>query len=175
MLQGHPAATACEQFLRGQSGWLTSPLVLFEAKGILTKVYGVAPGDATRKLAQFTAMPVVLLDLDAAGTTAVLHLADTHGLDLTDAALLHLTQRQGARYLATEDQRLAQACGQFGITPVSPLNGILRHQVASWEAAHVVTKGLPRVLGRVHQWLSRSHPQAAQDFWSQTGGGSHLP
>jgi hypothetical protein len=36
-------------------------------------------------------------------------------------------------------------------------------------------KGLPRVLRRVHKWLGQSHPKAAQDFWSQTGGGSHLP
>ena len=44
-LQGHPAAPACEQFLRAHTGWFTSPLVLFEAKGILTKVYGVSPSD----------------------------------------------------------------------------------------------------------------------------------
>jgi hypothetical protein len=71
LLQGHPAATACEQLLRAHAGWFTSPWVLFEA--------------------------------------------------------------------------------------------------------HVPPKGLPRVLRRVQLWLSHSHPQAAQDFWSQTGGGSHLP
>jgi hypothetical protein len=37
VLQGHPGATACEQFLRAHSGWFTSPLVLFETKGHLTK------------------------------------------------------------------------------------------------------------------------------------------
>ena len=38
LLQGHPALTACEHFLRAHTGWFTSPLVLFEAKGVLTKV-----------------------------------------------------------------------------------------------------------------------------------------
>jgi predicted nucleic acid-binding protein len=37
LLQGHPAALPCEQFLRAHSGWFTSPLVPTEAKNILTK------------------------------------------------------------------------------------------------------------------------------------------
>jgi hypothetical protein len=28
---------------------------------------------------------------------------------------------------------------------------------------------------QIHEWLGRMHPQAADDFWSQTGAGSHLP
>jgi hypothetical protein len=150
-------------------------LVLFEAKGILTKVYGVQSSDATRKLTQFAAVPVTLLELDPAAAFPVLQLADAHGLDLTDAVLLHLTRQHGAGYLATEDQHLARVCSQFGITPQSPLDAALRQQVAAWEAANLPAKGLPRVLRRVYQWLSNTHPQAAQDLWSQTGGGSHLP
>src|SRR3712207_8472589 len=50
LLQGHPASAPCEQFLRGYSGWFTSPLVLFEARGVLTKVYGVDVTLATQKL-----------------------------------------------------------------------------------------------------------------------------
>src|SRR5437588_7183617 len=90
VVQGHPAATPCEQFLRASSGWFTSPLVLFEAKAILTKVYGVQASAATRKLTQFAAVPVSLLELDPAAAFPVLQLADTRGLDLTDAVLLHL-------------------------------------------------------------------------------------
>jgi predicted nucleic acid-binding protein len=156
-------------------GWFTSPLVLFEAKNILTKAYSVDPGDATKKLLQFAAGPIALLDLDAAGATATLQLADTHGLDLTDAALLHLAHQHGAGFLATEDNRLAQACTQLGITPQSPLDAALRQQVAAWEAANLPSKGLARVLRRIHQWLNQTYPQAAKDFLSQTGGGNHLP
>lgn len=43
LLQGHPAATACEQLLRAHSGWFTSTAVFFEAKSVLTKVYGEDP------------------------------------------------------------------------------------------------------------------------------------
>jgi hypothetical protein len=77
--------------------------------------------------------------------------------------------------VATEDQQFAQVCSQLGITPQSPLDAGLRQQVAAWEAANLAPKGLARVLRRVYGWLHRIHPQAAQDFWSQTGGGSHLP
>jgi hypothetical protein len=47
---GHPAALPCDQFLRSQSGWFSSPLVLLEAKNILTKVYSVDAAAATAKL-----------------------------------------------------------------------------------------------------------------------------
>jgi predicted nucleic acid-binding protein len=174
-LQGHPAALACELFLSAHSGWFTSPLVLFETKNILTKVYSVAAAEATRKLLQFAAGPVALISLDPATVTSALNLADRHGLNLTDAVLLHLALQHGAPFLATEDQRLAQVCAQLGITPQSPLDAALRQQVAAWEAVNLAPKGLGRVLRRIHQWLGQSHPQAAQDFWSQTGGGGHLP
>jgi predicted nucleic acid-binding protein len=175
LLHGHPATQPCEQFLLAHSGWFTAPAILFEAKNILTKVYSVDPGDATRKLTQFAAGPVALLELDPAAAVSVLGLADSLSLDLADAALLFLARQHGAGYLATEDQRLAQACARVGITVQSPLDAALRNQVAAWEAANLAPKGLPRVLRRVHQWLGQGHPQAAQDFWSQTGAGSHLP
>src|SRR4051794_22641646 len=89
--QGHPAALPCEHLLATHSGWFTSPLVLFEAKNILTKVYSVDPAAATQKLTQVASGPLVLIDPDPAATALVLQLADTHGLDLTDAVLLHLT------------------------------------------------------------------------------------
>jgi hypothetical protein len=56
-----------------------------------------------------------------------------------------------------------------------PLDAVLRQQVAAWENTNLPGKGLPRILRRVHQWLSQTHPQAAQNFWSQTGAASHLP
>src|SRR5262249_30687486 len=55
---------ACELLLRAHTGWFTSASVLFEAKAVLTKVYGEDPALATQKLAQVAAGPVVLLDLD---------------------------------------------------------------------------------------------------------------
>jgi predicted nucleic acid-binding protein len=175
LLHGHPALTACEQLLRAHPGWFTSPWVLFEAKSVLTKVYGEDPTLATQKLTQVAGGPIVLLDLDPADVPTVFGLADTYALDLTDAVLLHLAYRHGAGYLATDDQRLSLVCSQFAITPLSPLDAVLRQAVGAWEAAHLPPKGLPRVLRRVHQWLSQSNPQAAQNFWSQTGAGSHLP
>ncbi len=175
LLQGHPALATCEQLLRTHSGWFTSPAVLFEAKAVLTKVYGEDPVLVTQKLAQVAAGPVVLVDLDPADVATVLQVADTQLLDLTDCILLHLACRHRAGYLATDDLRLAQVCPKFGITPLSPMDPVLRQAVGAWEAARLPPKGLPRVLRRVHQWLSQTHPPAAPDFWSHSGGGSHLP
>ena len=175
LLQGHPALKACEQLLRANSGWFTSPWVLFEAKNVLVKVYGEDAAVTTAKLTQVANGPVVLLDLDPADTPTVLALADSHSLDFTDAVLLHLARSNGAGNIATDDRPLSQACARFGINAVTPLDAALRTAVAAWEAVHVPPKGLARVLRRVHQWLSHAHAQAAQDFWSQTGGGSHLP
>lgn len=175
VVDGHPAGPTCEQFIKAQSGWFTSPLVLIEARTILSKVYSVDPAAATKKLEQFLTVPITFADLDATGVLAAFQLADVHGLDATDAVLLQLAISNGARTIATADQHFAHVCAQSGINAVSPLDAALRNMVATWEAAHVQPKGLPRVLWRVHQWLSQRHVQAAQDFWSQTSGGSHLP
>jgi predicted nucleic acid-binding protein len=174
-LPGHPAEMVCEQLLRSNTGWFTSPFVLVEAKNILTKVYRVDPISATAKLSQISAGPLDVLHLSHADIAASFRLADALGVDFTDATLLHLSSQHAVGSLATEDQRLAQACQGFRIKPMSPIDAALRQQVAAWEAAHVPLKGLPRVLRRIHQWLTQTYPQVAQDFWSQTAGGAHLP
>lgn len=175
MLQGHPAATVCEQFLTHQTGWCTNPLVLFEAQRILTRVYSVDSAAATQKLLQLCDGLVEIVELESASVGPALHAADTLGVDLTDAVLLQTVQQRGASFLATDDQRLAQACQQLGVAPVSPIDQAMRQQIAAWEIAHLAPKGLPRVLRHIHGWLCQSHVPAAQDFWNRTGAGSHLP
>src|SRR5260370_41259458 len=83
LLPGHPASLPCEQFLRAHSGWFTSPLVLVEAKHILTTVYGVNPRTATAKLLQFPPGPVLLPDLDPAAVASAFHPPPAPGPDLT--------------------------------------------------------------------------------------------
>jgi hypothetical protein len=75
LLQEHPALTAWEQLLLAHSDWFTSPWVLFEAKGVLTKVYGEDSVLATQKLAQIAGGPIVLLDLNPTGLPTVLRLS----------------------------------------------------------------------------------------------------
>lgn len=175
LLNGHPAATACEQFIDTKTGWFTSPLVLFEAKNVLVRVYGIAAAAATQKLSQFCRGPVTLLSLDAAAVPAALALAETHGIDLTDAVLLHLAQQNSVTVLASDDQRLEQAGAPLGIVVQSPVDTSLRQQIAAWEKAHLPAKGLPRILRRVHDWLAPHAPALAQQFWTESGAGSHLP
>ena len=175
LLEAHPASTTCEQFIRSHSGWFTTAFTLFEAKAILTKVYAVDTTLASRKLAQFAAGPIVVTAVDSLTAFAAMDTADTLGLDLTDTVLLQAVQARGALWLATDDTKLAQVCRRVGVTPETPIDAALRRQMVTWEAANLPAKGLPRVLRQIHQWLHRLAPSTAEDFWSHTGGGSHLP
>jgi predicted nucleic acid-binding protein len=175
LLNGHPASVMCEQFIRNRTGWFTTTFTLFEAKTILTKVYSVDSALASQKLAKFAASPIIVVAVDLATALTAMRMADTFGIDLTDAVLLQTSQLHGALLLATEDKKLVQACQKIGITPETPIDATLRQQIAAWEVANLPAKGLPRILRHIHQWLNQIHPQTAQDFWSQTGGGSHLP
>ena len=175
LLQGHPAATPCEQFLRNQTGWFTTPLVLFEARAVLVKVYGTDPVQTTHKLTQLAQGPVTILDLTPTDALAALAFGDAHQLDLTDAALLLAAQHHSVQELATEDLRLRQVCVTLGIATTSPVDAVVRQQIDVWEASHLAPKGLARTLRSIQHWLSRHHPQTAIDFWSRTGNGSHLP
>ena len=141
-----PGRAACEQMLRSHTGWFTSPLVLFEAKAALIKVYGVEPTLATQKLVQVASGPVTFIDLAPVDVVAAFQLTDTLALDFTDAVLLRLAQNHGARFLATDDQVLSKICPQFGITPLSPLDDTLRQAVSAWETSHLPPKGLPGTL-----------------------------
>jgi len=175
LLSNHPASAVCEQFIRTHNGWFTTAFTLFEAQAILTKVYTVEALLAARKLAQLTAGPIVVTAVDLPTALAAMNMAAAMNIDLTDAVLLQTAQAQGALWIATEDGKLAQACRQVGITPETPIDAALRQQMALWETANLPAKGLPRVLHQIYQWLNRVSSKVAQEFWSHTGGGSHLP
>lgn len=175
LLDRHPASAVCEQFIRTRTGWFTTALTLLETKAILTKVYGVDLALATQKLAQLAAGPIAVLSLDVSAVLTAMSTTDILGIDLTDAVLLHTVRAQGATWMATDDYKLIQACRQVGIIAETPIDADLRQRMATWEAANLPEKGLPRLLHQIHRWLSDNYPQAAQDFWSQTGRGSHLP
>jgi len=175
LLQNHPASAACEQFIRARTGWFTTASSLLEAKAVLTKIYGIEAALATKNLTAFTEELVEVLPIDASTALAAMRLADVQGLDFTDAILLSLTSSLGATTLATDDRKLAQASAQFGITVENPIDDSLRQLMTAWESTKLAPKGLPRILRHIHDWLNRTHQATAQDFWSQTGGGAHMP
>jgi len=43
LLDGHPASTACEQFITSRQGWVSTPFLVIEGTAIMIKVYGVEP------------------------------------------------------------------------------------------------------------------------------------
>ena len=175
LLDNHPASAICESFIRERTHWLTTTLTLLEAKAILTKVYVVDATLASQKISQFSAGPIEIIEVDLTMTLAAMQIADTLEIDITDAVLLQASRTRGANALATDDRKLIQACHQVDLMPETPIDDLLRRQMASWEAKNLPQKGLPRILRRIHRWLHQKNQRVAETFWSQTGGGSHLP
>ena len=175
LLDDHPASAACESFIRDHVSWFTTTLTLLEAKAILTKVYAIDVNLTSQQLSQFSAGPIEIVEVDLPTILAAMQTADTLEIDITDAVLLQATRARGANILATDDRKLIQACHQVDIAVENPIDVSLRRQMASWEAENLPQKGLPRILRRIHLWLHQKNQEIAEDFWSQTGGGSHLP
>ncbi|HMV47270.1 MAG TPA: type II toxin-antitoxin system VapC family toxin [Blastocatellia bacterium] len=175
LLQNHPASAACERFIRDKKGWFTTTSSLLEAKAVLTKIYGIEAAQATANLVAFAEELFEVFPVDAHLTVAAMRLADSQKLDFTDSLLLVSAQNLGVTILATDDRKLVRVCGQMGITVESPIDSFLRQQMETWELTELAPKGLPRILLHLHGWLEQAHPEAAPDFWSQTGGGAHLP
>ena len=175
LLDDHPASAVCESFIRDHTNWFTTALTLFEAKAILTKVYAVDTNLTSQQLSQFSEGPIEIIEVDLPITIAAMQIADTLEIDITDAVLVQATRTRNANILATDDRKLIQACHQVNIAVENPIDVSLRRQMANWEAENLPQKGLPRILRRIHLWLHQNHQQVAEDFWSQTGGGSHLP
>ena len=175
LLDDHPASAVCESFIRERSHWLTTTLTLFEAKAILTKVYVVDATLASRQILKFSAGPIEIIEVDLPMTLEAMQIADALEIDITDAVLVQASRTRGANALATDDRKLIQACHQVDLIPETPIDDLLRRQMASWEAKNLPQKGLPRILRRIHHWLYQHDQRIAEEFWSQTGGGSHLP
>jgi predicted nucleic acid-binding protein len=175
LLDDHPASAVCESFIRERANWFTTTLTLLEAKAILTKVYAVDVNLVSQRLSQFSAGPIEIIEVDLSITLTAMQTADTLEIDMTDAVLVQATLSHGAKVLATDDRKLIQVCDQVDITVENPIDVSLRRKMASWEMKNLPQKGLPRILRQIHHWLCQNHQQAAEDFWSQTGGGSHLP
>jgi predicted nucleic acid-binding protein len=76
LLNDHPASLACERFIRNMPGWFTTVLTLLEARAILTKVYSVGGKQASQKLAQFAAGPILVVSVDLATALAATSMAD---------------------------------------------------------------------------------------------------
>ena len=133
LLEGHPASAAGEQFIRSR----------LEAKTVLVKVYHVPPPLATRKLRQVAAGPLAVAPIDRVVVEVAMHTAAAE-VDLFDAVLLESCRQLGVRRLASDDRKLALACRKAGMQAENPMDRRLRGQMATWEAAHLPSKGLPR-------------------------------
>lgn len=175
LLSGHPASTLCEGYIRGHSGWLTTSVTLLEVDAVLRKVYGVAPALVAAKLGQFTAGPITVVAVDGALAVSAMTTANSLGIDLADAVLLESCRGQGVSIIATDDEKFAHACTQLGFTAETPLDPATRQQIATWESANLPAKGLARVLFHIRHWLAQQDSKTAQEFWNQSGAGSHLP
>ena len=76
--------------------------------------------------------------------------------------------------LATDDSQLAMACASMGITVENPVTPAVRAQMTSWENQNLPSKGLPRILLRVHRRIEQHDPALSADFHSATQALSRL-
>jgi predicted nucleic acid-binding protein len=172
-LAGHPASSACDQFLATEPLWLTSIVNLIEVHRVLIGVYGVVENEADRKLTDF--LSALTVDSPTSELTAAsLPLRQSYGIDFNDPILLQTCRKRSVTALATDDGRLAAACAAFGIAVENPIDATVRAQMASWESAHLPAKGLPRLLLRVHRWIDARDPSLAAELYSATQGLSRL-
>jgi predicted nucleic acid-binding protein len=172
-LADHPASAACDQYLATESLWLTSVVNLIEVHRGLVSVYGVVENEADAKLTGFLSA-LTVGSLTSELTSASLPLRQAYGIDFNDAILLQTCRERSVTAMATDDVRLASACGAFGIAVENPIDAAARAQMASWEHANLPAKGLPRLLLRVHRWIEARDPNLAADLHSATQGLSRL-
>jgi predicted nucleic acid-binding protein len=172
-LAAHPASPACDQYLSTEPVWLINIVNLIEMHRVLIGVYEVAENDADAKLVSLlNALVVETLSSDLVAPS--LSLRNLYGIDFNDAVLLQTCRQRVPAVLATDDSRLAPACTAEGITVENPIDAMLRGQMAQWESAHLPSKGLPRVLTRVHRWIEAHDPTLAADIHSATQALSRL-
>lgn len=175
LLDDHPATGICEQFVREREGWFVTAFNLLEAKTILEKVYGLEPSVVTQKVIEYIEAYVQVVTLNAEDMLDALSLADTYRIDLMDATLLQAALIVNVKFFATDDAKLAKVCASLSLAVENPIDDALRQAITAWEDANLPQKGLPRILRSVHRWLKQTDAEAAENFWSQTGAGSHLP
>lgn len=175
LLDGHPASTACEQFITSRQGWVNTPLLVIEGMAIMIKVYGVEPEIACQLVTDFAYGPISILPIELETITAAVDLSILHDVDINDAVLLQACIERGIARIATDDRRFAHACANFGIIVENPITPAIRQQMAAWEAANLPPRGLPRLLTYIHQWLKTQEPNIATKFYEATGQYLHLP
>jgi predicted nucleic acid-binding protein len=172
-LAGHPAMTACEQYITGHPTWLASIVNLVELWRVLVAVYGISESDAAAKFNDLR-QALVVEDLTPALAAVALSLRQSYGVDFNDAVLLETARQRGVTVLASDDSQLGTACAAVGINVENPVTPALRAQMASWENQNLPAKGLPRILLRVHRWIEQHDATLAGAFHSATQGLSRL-
>ena len=63
----------------------------------------------------------------------------------------------------------------LGLDTMILVYGLLHEHPARAACEQMLRSHTGWILRRVHDWISRSDPRTAQDFWSHIGAGSHLP
>lgn len=79
-LAGHPAMSACEQYITGYPVWVTNIVNLVELRRVLIGVYGVSDTDADAKFVDLR-NALIVEDLTAPVASAALRLRRSYGVD----------------------------------------------------------------------------------------------
>jgi len=175
VLDDHPASPVCRAYITRQGKITLTILTPIEIYFVLIRIYSIAEEQASDTIERLMRTPIELVSADESDVTATLRLCASHHLDTNDALQLHLCRQLGIHRLATDDGHLTNVALAYGLTVENPIDETLRQQMATWEAAHLPAKGLPRLLGHVYGWLSEREPLLADEFRNATGNLHRLP
>lgn len=178
LIEDHPAADVCEAFIReeGQHHRLaTTPLTPFEVYYVLWKVYGLERREAFEKASTIFETPLDFVSINGVCAQEALRICFGKGVESNDSLLLKASIHYGIPSLASDDRRLLEACREEGVYTQCPINEELRKEMRKWEEEKLPKRGLPRVLSRIHRWLSDANLEVAEKFREATNNMRQLP
>ena len=178
LVEGHPATSACEAFIRRVSErklLVTTPLTAFETYYVLWRVYGLSREKAFEQADSFFDSPLEFIEITEEDARVALRKVMEHSLEANDALLLAACLHRGITSLATDDRRLLRACQEEGVHTEEPVDDKVTREMERWEKEKLPEKGAQRLLHRVYSWLLDVEPKVAKKFKQATGNMKKLP
>ncbi|MGQ9722589.1 MAG: type II toxin-antitoxin system VapC family toxin [Candidatus Jordarchaeum sp.] len=178
LVEGHPATSACEEFIRrvGEKKLLvTTPLTPFGIYYVLWRIYGLCRNKACEQAVLLFDSPIELIHITEEDVCVALRKVVEHSIEANDALLLVSCLQHSISSLASDDTRLLKACQKEGVHTEEPIDTKISQKMEMWEKDKLPEKGAQRMLLRVYNWLLDTDPKVADEFKQATGDMERLP
>ncbi|MEX2717342.1 MAG: type II toxin-antitoxin system VapC family toxin [Candidatus Sigynarchaeum springense] len=178
LLQNHPANGDCVKFLEDHD----APNVLYslvdcldETYWILKNVYRIDAVAIIQRLEKLINTNIIFLGLKLQDSFKAFEIQAKNSIQITDARLFLLASAQQIPVIVTDDMRFQTFNRSQGLLTETPITQDTRNKMAEWENKNLPEAGLPRILARIHAYLSGRDPKTADLFEHDTFHFSKLP